>query len=127
MLWGGAMNMNQRAQQVEKQIAKVKAELLKLSELRPGSLSQQYNVCGNPSCRCKASPPQRHGPYYQLNYTRKGKGGTRFVKQEEVKLVKRQIDSYARLRTLVDRWIDLGTELAELKLAAHRKSLEPDS
>lgn len=119
--------MNQRAQQVEKQIAKVKAELLKLSELRPGSLSQQYNVCGNPSCRCKASPPQRHGPYYQLNYTRKGKGGTRFVKQEEVKLVKRQIDSYARLRTLVDRWIDLGTELAELKLAAHRKSLEPDS
>lgn len=119
--------MKHRAQQLQTQIAKVKAELLKLDELRPGSLSQQYNVCGNPSCRCKASPPQRHGPYYQLNYTRKGKGGTRFVKQHEVKLVKRQIDSYARLRLLVDRWIDLGTELAELNRAAHRKALERDS
>ena len=119
--------MRHRAQQLEKQIAKVKAELMKIEALRPGSLSQQYTVCGNPSCRCKASPPQRHGPYYQLNYTRKGTGGTRFVKQAEVKLVKHQLDSYARLRALVDRWIDLGTELADLELAEHRKSLQHDS
>lgn len=95
-----------------------------LKELRPGSLSQQYNVCGNPNCRCKASPPQRHGPYYQLNYTRKGKGGTRFVKREDLVLVKRQIANYVRLRALVDRWIDLGTELADLTIAEHRKSME---
>lgn len=119
--------MTRRAQQLQKQLAKVKAALITLETLRPGSLSQQYNVCGNPSCRCKASPPQRHGPYYQLNYTRKGTGGTRFVKQEEVKLVKHQIDSYARLRALVDRWIDLGTELADLELAEHRKSLQRDA
>lgn len=116
--------MKRRVQALQRQIAQVKRELLGLTELRPGSLSQQYNVCGNPNCRCKASPPQRHGPYHQLNYTRKGKGGTRFVKREEVKLVKRQIANYTRLRALVDRWIDLGTELADLNLVEHRQSLE---
>jgi len=119
--------MKRRMQELERQIAKVKEELMELAELRPGSISLQYNVCGSPNCRCKASPQQRHGPYYQLNYTRKGKGGTRFVKREEVKLVQRQIDSYGRLRALLDRWIDLGTELADLNLAEHRESLKRDS
>lgn len=94
------------------------------SGILPGSLSQQYNVCGNPNCRGKASPPQRHGAYYELNYTRKGKGGSRFVEREEVNLVKRQIANYTRLRALIDRWIDLGTKLADLKLATHRRSLK---
>jgi hypothetical protein len=56
--------------------------------------------------------------------TRKGKGGTRFVKRAELAVVKRQIDSYTRLRALVNRWIDLATELADLKVAEHRKSLD---
>ena len=41
-----------------------------------GSLSRQYNVCSSPGCRCKASPPRKHGPYYQLSYTRNGKSTT---------------------------------------------------
>ncbi|MGC9328602.1 MAG: DUF6788 family protein [Candidatus Hinthialibacter sp.] len=29
--------------------------------MRPGALSQQYNVCGNPRCRCKdPQHPQKH-------------------------------------------------------------------
>jgi len=113
--------MKGKMQQLEKQIAKVKADLATLGELRPGSLSEQYNVCGRPNCRCKASPPQRHGPYYQLSYTRNGKSSTRFVKQSEIAAVQRQVENYARLRALVDRWIALATELSELKLVANRE------
>ena len=110
--------MKRKLQQLENQIAKLKTELAKLDDLRPGSLSAQYNVCGRPNCRCKGSPPQRHGPYYQLSYTRKGKSSSRFVKQSELAAVRRQVENYARLRTLVDRWINLATELSELKLAS---------
>lgn len=39
-----------------------------------GSLLQVANRCGNPSCRCKADPPQLHGPYWQ--WTRKVAGKT---------------------------------------------------
>jgi hypothetical protein len=46
------------------------------------------------------------------------------VKRAELAVVKRQIDSYTRLRALVNRWIDLATELADLKVAEHRKSLD---
>jgi len=98
------------------QIKVIKRELAKLEELRPGSLSQQYNVCGSPRCRCKATPPQKHGPYYHLSYTRKGKGRTRLVKKPDLPVIRTELASYARLRKLVDRWVDLATELSDLKL-----------
>ena len=113
--------MKRKIQQLENKIAKLKADLATLGELRPGSLSEQYNVCGRPNCRCKGSPPQRHGPYYQLSFTRNGKSSSRFVKQSELVAVRRQVENYARLRTLVDRWIALATELSELKLADSRE------
>ena len=50
-----------------RQIEKVKGQLAALGDLRPGSLSTQYNVCGTPGCRCKASPPEKHGPLSGVN------------------------------------------------------------
>jgi len=52
--------------EIERQIEKLKRDLAGLGQLRPGSLSKQYTVCGHPGCRCLATPPQKHGPYYQL-------------------------------------------------------------
>ncbi|MGC9225590.1 MAG: DUF6788 family protein, partial [Terracidiphilus sp.] len=60
-----------------RQIERVKGQLAALGDLRPGSLSTQYNVCGTPGCRCKATPPEKHGPYYQVSFTRKGKRALR--------------------------------------------------
>jgi hypothetical protein len=70
--------MNRRESSLEAQIAKLKQEIARLGDLRPGKLSQQYNVCGKADCRCKADPPQKHGPYYQLSFTRNGKSSTQF-------------------------------------------------
>jgi len=41
-------------------IQRIKTALLALGDLRPGALSEQYNTCRSPGCRCKADPPQRH-------------------------------------------------------------------
>ena len=38
-----------------------------------GSLLKVPNRCGNPSCRCKANPPQLHGPYWQWSRKIAGK------------------------------------------------------
>jgi hypothetical protein len=57
-------------QRWQQQIDQIKQELLALGDMRPGALSEQYNVCGKPNCRCKdPRKPQKHGPYYQLSYT----------------------------------------------------------
>ena len=108
--------MNSHIRTLETKIEALKGRIVALGDLRPGSLSQQYNVCGTPNCRCKASPPQKHGPRYELSYTRKGKSGTRLVKRHELPQIKRAMANYARLRKLLDRWIDLSTELHDLKL-----------
>jgi hypothetical protein len=101
---------------LETEIERIKLELLSLGDLRPGSLSKQYNVCGNPKCRCKEDPPRKHGPYYQLSFTRKGKSGTRFIKKPHVAMVRKQVKNYGRLRTLVDRWIELSTQLCQRRM-----------
>jgi len=60
--------------------------------------------------------PRKHGPYYQLTYMREGRSGTRVVEKEELAAIQEAVANYARLRELVDGWIDLSTELFELKL-----------
>ena len=105
-----------REAEIERQIKKVKREISALGELRPGSLSTQYNVCGSPGCRCKATPPKKHGPYYQVSFSRKGKSSTKFVRKEDLPAIRKQLKNYEKLKTLIDRWIDLATELSNLRL-----------
>ncbi|HUV70364.1 MAG TPA: DUF6788 family protein [Terracidiphilus sp.] len=103
-----------------RQIERVKGQLAALGDLRPGSLSTQYNVCGTPGCRCKATPPEKHGPYYQVSFTRKGKSSSKFVHTEDLATIRRELKNYEVMKTLVDRWIDLATELSNLRLANKR-------
>lgn len=101
---------------LEAKIATIKAALAALGDLRPGTLSQQYNVCGTPGCRCKASPPQKHGPYYQVSFTWQGKSQSQFVRRADVPVVRTQLRNYQRLRTLMDTWISAGLELSRVRL-----------
>ncbi len=105
---------------IERQIEKIKRDLVALGDLRPGSLSTQYNVCGSPGCRCKASPPEKHGPYYQVSFTRKGKSSSKFVKKKDLPAIRKQLKNYERMKLLMDRWIDLATELSNLRLTKEK-------
>jgi hypothetical protein len=108
--------MKNRQQVLQRQIRSIKQELATLADLRPGALSQQYNICGNPNCRCKATPPLKHGPYYQVSFTRRGKSSSQFVRAEDVAEVRQQLANHRRLRELVEEWIDLAAELSTLRL-----------
>jgi len=112
---------------LEANIAKIKATLAALGDLRPGTLSQQYNVCGKPACRCKARPPRKHGPYYQVSFTWQGKSQSQFVRREDVPAVRVQLRTYQRLRTLVDMWISVAMTLSRLRLhqAPSRRAKKP--
>lgn len=110
---------------LQRQIEKTKGDLAALGDLRPGSLSTQYNVCGSPGCRCKATPPIKHGPYYQVSYTRKGKSSSKFIKKEDLPTVRKQLKNYERMKLLMDRWIELATELSNLRLVKETASMAP--
>ena len=96
---------------IERQIGHLKRQLAALGPMHPGSLSEQYNVCGKPGCRCKdPQHPQKHGPYYQLSFTWRGKSRTRFVRAERLAGMRQKIANYKRFRELTDAWVDLVVE-----------------
>ena len=47
------MNATSSIQILEEHIQRIKTELASLGDMRPGSLSKQFNVCGKAGCRCK--------------------------------------------------------------------------
>ena len=47
-----------RLEQIRKRIERIKAELVAIDEMRPGSLTQQFK-----------DPDDQRGAYYQLNWT----------------------------------------------------------
>ncbi len=107
---------------LQKRIESIKNELGELGDMRPGSLSKQFSTCGNASCRCKdPENPRKHGPYYQLSYTRKGKSRTEFVGRERLDEVRHQLENYARFKELTNEWIDLSIELAQEKRKQAKK------
>ena len=110
---------------LEKRIQKIKQQIGELGDLRPGALSQQYNVCGSPGCQCKASPPIKHGPYYQISFKRHGKSSSQFVREEDLNEVQHQLENYRTLRKLVDEWITLSAQLSTLRLREKRRLSRP--
>ena len=109
------MKTHRRIQTIEKTIAGIKTALHILGPLRPGSLSRQYHVCRKTGCRCQdPDQPRRHGPYYHLDYVHHGKKTTRFIRPEQLAQVRGQLANYKRLRRLMDQWITLALEQAEI-------------
>ncbi len=106
-------------EEIKRRIEEIKQELSALGPMRPGSISEQYNVCGTAGCRCKdPEKPLKHGPYYHLNYTWRGKSRTEFVRAGDVDDLRERLGSYKRFRALTAEWVDLSVELARLERAA---------
>ncbi len=79
-------------------------ELMVIEPPLPGNISEQYNVCGKPGCRCKdKNNPQPHGPRHLLSYSLNGKSSTLSIKSGEVDEAHAMNESYKNLRSLVNR------------------------
>jgi hypothetical protein len=103
--------------ELEKEISNIKDKLMSLGNMHPGSLTKQYNICGNPDCRCKdLHNPKKHGPYYQVSFVHNKKSTSRFVKKELVSETKTQLANYKKFKQLVEEWKIAATKLSQLKL-----------
>jgi hypothetical protein len=111
------MNITKSQVNVDKKITMIKEKIAQIGEMRPGRVSRQYNVCGNPRCRCKDPiNPKKHGPYYQLSYVHEGKSTSRFIKRPLLKQVLQETREYKKFKALTDQWIKLAIKMADLRL-----------
>jgi hypothetical protein len=109
--------------QLQRRIEQIKRQLGSLGPMHPGSLSEQYNVCGQPACRCKdPQQPQRHGPYYQLSYVCGGKHTTRFVTASRVAAMREKVANYRQFRELINEWVELAVEMERVERAEAKHS-----
>ena len=108
--------MTKQEKMLMAKIDAAKAEIAMLGEIRPGGLSEQYNVCGKKGCRCKDTEnPRRHGPYHQLSYAWNGRSTSEFVKSADLESVRAQLAGYKRFMELKDEWIGASIELSRLR------------
>ena len=90
---------------IEGEIRRIKQKLLRIGEMRPGSLTSQYHYF----------PNDKKYKYYQVSYTHNAKSHTEYVKSELVEDAKKQIRNYRTFKLLMKRWVDLAIQHARLK------------
>ena len=100
----------------QRTIVRLMGKLAKIGPMLPGSISQQWNVCGTPGCRCKhPNKPVKHGPYYQISFIAGGKSSTLFLKKEDLPEARQRLKRYQLFKAL-------NTELVHAYIALTRKA-----
>jgi hypothetical protein len=102
--------MERELKKLERRIERIKAVMLGMGPMRPGSLTRQ--------------PRGGSGAYYQLSYTHRGKGRTEYVRPEFAEDIKKQIANYRRFRGMVDKLIDLEIERSKSKMKIATKEAD---
>ena len=103
--------MQKKLAQIELRIGKVKEELQKIGEMRPGSLTYQYQ-----------KPKEKKGGFYQISYTYQMKSKTEYVRPEFVEDLKKQIVVFKRFKKLTLLWTDLAIKHSQLKIKLAKES-----
>jgi hypothetical protein len=95
-----------------KKIMQARRVLANPGPLLPGSISEQYSVCGNPACQC-ADPhePKRHGPYPKLSYSLGGRKSTVFLHAGDVVAAQAMIENYKAAREALNELSLAGVDL----------------
>lgn len=79
----------------------------------PGNVVTRSLTCGKPGCRCKADPPQLHGPYRQWTRKIDGKTVTRWLSAEQAERYAPWFANARRLRELLTELETLSLRMAE--------------
>lgn len=97
--------------------ARIAAELAEVGFALPGTLSLQRYRCGKRTCRCRADPPQLHGPYAQWTRKIDQKTVTRRLSGAELADYQPLFDNAKRLRALVAELQALALAIVEADAA----------
>lgn len=103
--------MHKKRIQIERKIAGIKKKLMEIGEMRPGSLTCQYQ-----------KPKEKKGGFYQISYTHHMKSRTEYVRKECVKDIRSQITEFKKFRNLVQEWTDLAIEHSKLKMKIEKEA-----
>jgi len=97
--------MHKELDSITKKIAGIKEELMRIGEMRPGSLTYQYQ-----------RPKEKKGGFYQISYTYRMKSKTEYVKADFVQDLQGQIATFKQFKKLMQQWVDLAIQHSQTKI-----------
>lgn len=101
----------------ERRYRELARELASIGFISSGSLLHRYTRCPNPDCRCRADPPEMHGPHWQWTAKIDGKTVTRRLTTEQAALYAEQISNDRKLRSVIDQMRRLSAQALEVETA----------
>ncbi len=99
--------------------AEVREMLTRLAEpvpMRRGSLSERFVKCSRTGCPCSDNAEARHGPYFSLSRVVKGKTRSRWLKAEQAKLVRAQVEAGQQFRRQIEAYWEVCERWADSQL-----------
>jgi alkanesulfonate monooxygenase SsuD/methylene tetrahydromethanopterin reductase-like flavin-dependent oxidoreductase (luciferase family) len=106
----------QRLENHERRYRELAAQLADIGLISSGTITRRYTRCTTPGCKCRAEPPQPHGPYWQWTRKVDGKTVTRRLTAAEADLYREWIANDRRMRRLIDQMRTIAGKAAELRL-----------
>jgi hypothetical protein len=103
---------NQATTQHEEQRRRLAQQISEIDAALPGSLVIRSIRCGKPTCRCKADPPQLHGPYIQWTRKIAGRTRTRLLTPEQLDRYRPWFENAQRIRQMLTELEDLSLQAA---------------
>jgi hypothetical protein len=111
-----ARTADQRLADYENRYRQLAAQLAEIGMISAGTLTRRYTRCASPGCKCRANPPEPHGPYWQWTRKIDGKTVTRRLSTAEAKLYREWINNDRRLRRTIDQMRAVAAKAAEIRL-----------
>lgn len=101
---------------VEKKIDILKQHLVRLGNMRPGTLSVQYR-----------NPAKKMTPFNQISYTFNGKSRSEYVRHENLPAVRREIETYRHFKTIIGELVALSIEASRIRCASQATPHPPST
>ena len=93
-------------------IERIRRKLISLGPILPGSIGEQWNVCGTAGCKCKDPVnPKKHGPYYQLSFSVGGRSSSLFIRKEDLSEARKRVRNFQELKKLTAELIQANVDL----------------
>ncbi len=101
---------------VPPRVAQLSAALSQPKPMRRGSINERRMKCGQARCRCQRDPEARHGPYYTLTQAVEGHTRSRYVSEEQLPVIHRQIQAGREFRQHVETYWEACEQWADAEL-----------
>jgi len=101
--------IRQRVYHLQKEKGAIVWNLLNSKPMILGSFYKVYRTCGHANCCCKRG--KKHGPFWALSKSLKGKRSLKMVKQKDIEAVREKALSYKNFQKGLAKIHKLNNEL----------------